>query len=197
MRVYKWREDITADDLTDKEVIEMKLNKLNSITIFQLANGNNIRIKHEYVFDGGEGISVGGSQTVTSCTEASAGGVYTCTANGFAVGDIVTVRGQRSPDPSVAATFLTGFAVERGTITARTTDTFTIAEHSTAGAGTFAGTGTVTYEAHKITLATVNLTADSPETTTYDNKYGHIIVTRGDTGSTPTAGILRIDATAS
>jgi len=195
--VHRYREDVAAAGMTDKEVIEMYVNKLSSLAIMCSTTSNNIRIKMEYVFDGGTGLSKGGGQTVTGCSEDATGGVFICAANGFAVGDIVTVRGQRSPDPAVDATYLQGFVVVRGTITAVATNTFKIGEFSTAGAGTFAGTGTVTYDGTKVVIDTVNLTANTPVVTVYDNKYSHIIVTRGDTGSDPNAGLLHIDASAS
>ena len=210
MRTLKYRETIPNSALAEKRCIDLRLGNASKITVAMLATSTNMRVKIKYVFEAdGSSSHVatgGGSVTVSSCTETNPAVYATSAAHGYLVGDIVTVRGNRfaagikpsSWDGSTpAATFLSGFAIEDKTITAVGDSThFTIGEHSTVGAGTFAGTGTASYRGKEADISTHDLTSGTLLIVNHDMKLGFVRITRDDTGSDPTAGVLRIDATA-
>jgi hypothetical protein len=199
MRVFKYRENIPASALTDKKALDLNLRNHSSITIAMLATGANMRIKVNYIFDADEArshVAAGGAvQPVTSATAADPC-VYTSASHGYLVGDIVSVRGHRNPEGTADTAYLSGYEVESGRVTAVSTNTFTIAEHSTAGVGSFAGTMSAHYEGTESLIKQVDLTAGTLELLNFDMKLGSIRIVRGQTGSTPGAGVLRIDATA-
>ena len=209
MRTLKYRETIPNSALTEKRCIDLRLGNASKITVAMLATSTNMRVKIKYVFEAdGSSSHVatgGGSVTVSSCTEANPAVYATSAAHGYLVGDIVTVRGNRfaagikpsSWDGSTpAATFLSAYEFEDKTITAVATNTFTIGEHSTSGADSFAGAGTASYRGKEADISTHDLTSGTLLIVNHDMKLGFVRITRDDTGSDPTAGVLRIDATA-
>ena len=204
MRTLKYRELIPNSGLTEKKVFDLRSQNHSSVTLVMHAVGANIRINVKYVFESDGATSLlpaAATQPITGCNEASSA-VFTCTAHGYLVGDIVSIRGNRFAagilphESTAAATYLSGFEVEKGVITAKATNTITIGEHSTVGAGTFAGSGYAVYEGTEKQIQTIDLTADTLTILNFDMKVPFIRVTRDDTGSTPGAGVLRIDATA-
>tara|TARA_R100000656_G_C3915975_1_gene121911 strand:+ start:148 stop:753 length:606 start_codon:yes stop_codon:yes gene_type:complete len=199
MRVFKYREAIPNSSLAEKKALDIRLRNHSKITIAALSTSTNIRLKVKYVFEAdgtASRVPSGGSaQAVTDATVANPC-VFTSTAHGYLVGDIVSVRGNRSPDPSVAATFVDGYAVEDGVITAVAADEFTINEFSTVGVAAFGGSATALYRGKEVDIQTVDLTSGTLTLLNFDFKLGFVRITRDDTGSTPTAGVLRIDATA-
>ena len=208
MRTLKYRETIPNSALAEKRCIDLHLQNQSKITVAMLATSTNMRVKIKYVFEA-DGCSshvatAGASQPVTSCTAADPA-VYTSAAHGYLVGDIVTVRGNRfaagiSPSSwdgsTPAATFLSAYEFEDKTITAVATNTFTIGEHSTSGASSFAGAGTASYRGKEADISTHDLTSGTLLIVNHDMNLGFVRITRDDTGSDPTAGVLRIDATA-
>ena len=128
--------------------------------------------------------------------------MFTCTAHGYLVGDIVSIRGNRFAagigphESTAAATYLSAYEVEKGVITAKATNTITIGEHSTSGASSFAGTGYAVYEGTEKQIQTVDLVADTLTILNFDMKVPFIRITRDDADATCAGGVLRIDATA-
>ena len=199
MQVHKYRENIAAATIADKKALDLGLSTQSKITIAMLATGANMRIKVNYIFDSvGASSHVaanGGAQAVTGATAADPC-VYTSASHGYLVGDIVSVRGHKNPEGTEDTPYISGYEVESGRITAVTTNTFTIAEHSTAGVASFAGSMTATYEGMESLIQQIDLTAETLTLLNFDMKLGKIRIIRGQTGSTPGAGVLRIDATA-
>ena len=205
MRTLKYRETIPNSALAEKKAIDLKFQNYSKISLALLSTSTNIRIKVKYVFEADGSAShvatAGAAQAVTSCTAADPA-VYTSASHGYLVGDIVSVKGRRFqdgviPDPSVAATFLSDYEFEDKVITAVPDgNTFTIGEHSTSGASSFAGAGIDTYRGKEADIQTIDLTSGTLTVVNFDFKLGFIRVTRDDTGSTPGGGVLRIDATA-
>jgi len=169
--------------------------------------GANVRVNVKYVFeaDGAAStLTAGANQPITGCTAADPA-VFTCTAHGYLVGDIVDIRGHRfatgiRPDSwdgsTPAATYLSAYEVEKGVITAKATNTITIGEHSTSGASSFAGTGYAAYAGTEKQIQTVDLVADTLTILNFDMKVPFIRITRDDADATCAGGVLRIDATA-
>ena len=200
MQVHKYRENIAAATIADKKALDLGLSTQSKITIAMLATGANMRIKVNYIFDSvGASSHVaanGGAQAVTGATVADPC-VYASTAHGYLVGDIVSVRGHRNPEGIADTAYVSGYEVESGRITALSdADHFTIAEHSTVGVASFAGSMTATYEGMESLIQQIDLTAGTLTLLNFDMKLGKIRIIRGQTGSTPGAGVLRIDATA-
>ena len=199
MQVFKYRENIPASTLTDKKALDLSLSTQSKITVAMLATGANIRIKVNYIFDAignSSNVASGGSiQTITGATAADPC-VYTSASHGYLVGDIVSVRGHKPPEGSAGTDYVSAYEVEHGRVTAVTTNTFTIQEHSTSGAASFAGTMHSFYEGMESEIQQVDLTAGTLTLLNFDMKLGKIRIVRGQTSSTPGAGVLRIDATA-
>ena len=208
MRTLKYRETIPNSGINEKKALDLKLSTKSSITLALHTTSTNMRIKIKYIFeaDGSAShVATGGaSQPVTDCTAANPA-VFTSAAHGYLVDDVVTVRGNRfaagiDPDSwdgsTPAATYLSAYAVEAGTITAVATNTFTIGQFSTSGADSFAGTGTASYVGKETLIQQIDLTSGTLQVVNFDMKLGHVRITRDDTGSTPGGGVLRIDATA-
>jgi hypothetical protein len=204
MRTLKYRETIPNSALAEKKAIDLKFQNYSKISLALLSTSTNIRIKVKYVFEADGSAShvatAGAAQAVTSCTAANPA-VYTSASHGYLVGDIVSVKGRRFqdgviPDSSVASTFISDYEFEDKVITAVATNTFTIGEHSTSGADSFAGAGIATYRGKEADIDTIDLTSGTLTIVNFDYKLGFIRVTRDDTGSTPGGGVLRIDATA-
>lgn len=204
MRTLKYRELIPNSTLTEKQVFDLKSQNHSSVTLVMHSVGANVRVNIKYVFeaDGSSSLlSAANAQPITGCTAANPA-VFTCTGHGFLVGDMVSVKGNRFAtgiDPyssEAAATYLSDYEVEKGIITAVATNTFTIGQHDTSAASSFAGSGYVTYEGTEKQIQTVDLTADTLTILNFDMKVPFIRITRDDNGSTCAGGVLRIDATA-
>lgn len=200
MQVHKYRENIAAATIADKKALDLSLSTHSKITIAMLATGANMRIKVNYIFDSvGTSSNVasgGGAQSVTGATAADPC-VYTSASHGYLVGDIVSVRGNRNPEGTADTAYVSAYEVESGRITAvPDANTFTIGEHSTSGAASFAGSMTAYYEGMESLIQQIDLTAGTLTLLNFDMKLGKIRIIRGQTGSTPGAGVLRIDATA-
>ena len=200
MQVHKYRENIAAATIADKKALDLGLSTQSKITIAMLATGANMRIKVNYIFDSvGASSHVaanGGAQAITGATAADPC-VYTSASHGYLVGDIVSVRGHRNPEGTADTAYVSGYEVESGRVTAVPDgNTFTIAEHSTAGVASFAGSMTATYEGMESLIQQIDLTAGTLTLLNFDMKLGKVRIIRGQTGSTPGAGVLRIDATA-
>jgi len=203
VQVHKYRENIAAATIADKKALDLSLSTHSKITIAMLATGANMRIKVNYIFDSvGTASNVasgGGAQSVTGATAADPC-VYTSASHGYLVGDIVSVRGNsfdRNEDGTTDTAYVSAYEVESGRVTAvPDANTFTIGEHSTSGAASFAGSMTAYYEGMESLIQQIDLTAGTLTLLNFDMKIGKIRIIRGQTGSTPGAGVLRIDATA-
>jgi len=206
MRTLKYRETIPNSSLTEKRAIDLHLQNFSKITLALLSTSTNMRIKVKYVFEASGSVSHisagGGAQVVSGCTAADPAVYVTTGAHGYLVGDVVSVKGRRFqdgiiPDPSVAATFLSAYEFEDKVITVVGDSThFTIGEHSTLGASSFAGAGVAAYRGKEADIQTIDLTSGTLTLVNFDMKLGFVRITRDDTGSTPGGGVLRIDATA-
>lgn len=204
MRTLKYRELIPNSTLTEKKVFDLRSQNHSSVTLVMHSVGANVRVNVKYVFeaDGAAStLTAGANQPITGCTAADPA-VFTCTAHGYLVGDIVSIRGNRFAagigphESTAAATYLSAYEVEKGVITAKATNTITIGEHSTSGASSFAGTGYAVYEGTEKQIQTVDLVADTLTILNFDMKVPFIRITRDDADATCAGGVLRIDATA-
>ena len=204
MRTLKYRELIPNSTLTEKKVFDLRSHNHSSVTLVMHSVGANVRVNVKYVFEAdgaGSTLTAGASQPITSCTAADPA-VFTCTAHGYLVGDIVSIRGNRFAagirphESTAAATYLSAYEVEKGVITAKATNTITIGEHSTSGASSFAGSGYAVYEGTEKQIQTVDLVADTLTILNFDMKGPFIRITRDDASATCAGGVLRIDATA-